>query len=399
MRINEIQAYPLRIPRDLDAALGTAGSPAPLEQRPGEARYRRAVSYPTVYATALETTIVRLVTNDGFVGWGEAQAPVVPEASAAVINVLLAPLLKGEDPSDPERLWDLMYDAMRVRGHHGGLYLDAMAGVDLAVWDVCGQAAQRPVSALLAGVVRRTIPLYISGLAGTSIQDKVAYAAGHAREGARAFKLFLDADEARLLETIDALRASLDPVPALFVDALWRLTLEHARHLVGALAEREIAWLEAPLEPEDLDGHRALAEGSAVPIALGEALRTTFEVKPWLEAKAVRVLQPDLGRTGLTGALRIARLASVYGVPLSPHVSVGFGPQIAAAAHFAAATPDVAWVECNPLVYDTANQFLTTPLVFDAAGIVPSAAPGLGATLSTERFERYSLVPPQESVS
>jgi D-galactarolactone cycloisomerase len=390
MRIARVQAFAIRIPRDHVAVVGTAGSPAPLREDSGR-RYQRAATYGTVYATALETTVVRVETTNGIAGWGEAQAPVVPEAAAAIVNLLLAPMLEGEDARDISRLWDLMYDAMRVRGHHGGFYLDAMAGVDLALWDIAGQAAGQSVSRLLASSGRPSVPVYVSGLRGATPDEKVAYASDLVDRGARAFKLFLDADEAVLLDTIDALRSGVPPGIELFVDALWRLDCPAAARLAVALSHRGVSWLEAPLAPEDIAAHASLVSRVPMPIALGECLRTTFEVRPWLDAHAVSILQPDLGRTGITGAMRIAAMAAAADVPLAPHVSVGLGPQIAAAAHFSAACGGVQILECNPLVYETANQFLRVPLTFDPASVTLPTAPGLGVDVDIEALTPYRL--------
>lgn len=379
--VRAVAALPVRLSRDLEAATGSAGSPARLVTLATPRRYRRAATYGTVYSSAIETTLVRVETDDGRVGWGEAQAPVVPEASAAIVEHLLGPMLVGEPLPEPETWWDVMYDAMRVRGHHGGFYVDAMAGVDLALWDLAGQRHGAPVCRLLSDAPRASVPVYVSGLAGGTVDEKVAAARQHAAAGARAFKVFLDDTSDALVATIDRLRAELDPATTLMVDALWRLTLDEACSLAEALAARRVAWLEAPLAPEDVIGHAALARCSAVPIALGENLRTTFEVQPFLEAGAVQVLQPDLGRTGITGARRIAALATASGLAVAPHVSIGLGPQIAAAAHVSAATLSVTWLEANPLVYEMAQRFQTNRWSWDVQRVELPAAPGLGCAV------------------
>ena len=334
-----------------------------------------------MYSSSFETTLVRIETDDALVGWGEAQAPVLPEASAAIITHLLGPMLEGEPLPAPEEWWDVMYEAMRVRGHHGGFYVDAMAGIDLALWDLDGQRAGRAASRLLSDTPRARLPVYISGLVGARVDQKVAFAREHVARGARAFKLFLDASTDDLLRTLDDLRAGLPAEIVLLVDALWRLSLEDACRFAEALAQRHVGWLEAPLIPEDVAGHGELARRSPVRLAIGECLRTVFEVQPFLDAGAVHVLQPDLGRTGLSGARRIGALAARAGVALAPHVSVGLGPQIAAAVHFSAAEPRVEWLEVNPAVYATAQQFQTTSWTWDAEGIGVPDRPGLGCVV------------------
>ena len=289
---------------------------AALEPPATPRRYRRAATYGTVYSSDLETTLVRVETDDGRVGWGEAQAPVVPEASAAIVEHLLGPMLVGEPLPEPEAWWDVMYDAMRVRGHHGGFYVDAMAGVDLALWDLAGQQRGAPgvPAAQRRAATRRCRSTSPDSPARRSTR-RSASARAHAAAGAPAFKLFLDDTPDALLATLDRIRHELDRRHHAHGRRAVAARARGGRSLADAPSRRGgVAWLEAPLAPEDVAGHAALARRSAVPIALGENLRTTFEVQPFLDAGAVHVLQPDLGRTGLTGARRIAALAAASGV-------------------------------------------------------------------------------------
>lgn len=383
--IARVEAFAVRLPRDTQAAEGTAGSPAPLVDQAG-ARYRRAATYPTVYSSHLETMLVRVQTVSGVVGWGEAQAPVAPEIARTIVDTLLAPLLADADALAPEALWQQMYSAMRVRGHTGGFLLDAIAAIDIALWDICGQVYGQPVYRLLGGPCRERVPCYVSGLTGSTLEEQVA-AARALR--ARGFKVFLSRTEDECLATVAALRDTLGPEPMLAVDALWRLDVARAVRFARALARFDVRWLEAPLVPEDVRGHGVLARRSPVPIAIGESYRTRFEVRPFFEHGAVGVLQPDLGRSGLTEARKLAVLADTYHVPVAPHVSVGLGPQIAAALHFAAAIPNLLMLECNPLVYDVASRMSRPPLAWGVDSLVPPDRPGLGIAVDEAAIHPY----------
>ena len=130
--------------------------------------------------------------------------------------------------------------------------------------------------------------------------------------------------------------------------------------------------------PENAVAHGELARSIDTPIALGESYRTRFEPIHFFEAKAMRYVQPDLGRTGITEALAIAERSRELGLKIVPHVSIAMGPQIAAAIHFAAATPNCPILEYNPAILRTANRFLAQPLhCVDGQYQVPSG-PGLG---------------------
>ena len=136
MKIRSVTAFAIRIPRNMSEARGTAGSPAQLVA--GTSAYRSAVSYQTLYSSMIETALIRIETDDGLIGWGEAQSPVAPEVVVSIVGTILGPLLLGEDPMAHERLWSRMYNAMRVRGHTGSFLLDAIAGIDTALWDIRG---------------------------------------------------------------------------------------------------------------------------------------------------------------------------------------------------------------------------------------------------------------------
>lgn len=387
MKIKRVRAIPVKLPRNLAADTGSAGSPARLV---GQKPYRPAERYDTIYSTQIETTLVQVETEVGLVGWGEAQSPVAPEVTAAIIETLLGPLIAGEDALAPEQLWHQMYSAMRARGHGGGFYLDAIAGIDIAVWDLCGKAFGQPVCRLLGGPCRKEIPYYISGLTGATQPERIAFVSRFVDQGHRDFKLFMNASPAECLATIDDLLATLGGRANFSVDALWRLKPKQALKFADELAARNVGWLEAPLAPEDVAGHARLAERAELPIAIGESYRTRFELLPFFEQRALDIVQPDLGRVGITEVRKIAALAETFHIAVAPHVSIGLGPQIAAALHFATACPNLLMLECNPTIYEIANRFLKNPVAIAPAGLKAPEAPGLGIELNLVDLEPFA---------
>jgi D-galactarolactone cycloisomerase len=388
--IARVEAFALRLPRDTAETTGTAGSPVSLAPL-SSSRYRWASTYPTVYSDHIETLLVRVQTSDGVVGWGEAQAPVAPEIPRTIVDVLLGPLALGEDALAPERLWSRLYSAMRVRGHTGSFLLDAIAAIDMAIWDICGKVAGQPLARLLGGPCQDPVPCYVSGLHGASVDARVAEAVRLFGGGARAFKLFLSDREADCLETVRAVRAALGPEVRLAVDALWRLDEARAIRFAEALAPSDVLWLEAPLAPEDVRGHARLARRSPLPIALGECYRTRFEILPFFERGAIGVLQPDLGRSGITEARKLAILADTHHVSVAPHVSIGLGPQIAAAAHFAAAIPNLLLLECNPRVFEVSARLARGALDWSVASVRIPQEPGLGIQIDEDAVRHIAI--------
>jgi D-galactarolactone cycloisomerase len=370
MRIANVEAIPFRIARDMGGgATGSAGSPTLLA--PGRGDYRWSEAYPALYSVNIETALIKVTLDTGMVGWGEAQAPLAPEVACAIVDRLLAPVLIGVafdgSVAEIEHLWMQMYSTMRVRGQTGGFMLDAISGVDIALWDLAGKIVGVPVSALIWDP-KAKVPAYISGLSGP---DKAEAARPFANQGFGKFKLFLDGSWPAMLADVESVRRlGLDVA----VDALWHLDPNDA----PSLDPYSAMWLEAPLPPEDPIAHGALARSITTPIAVGESYRTSFEFAPFFREHAMRIVQPDLGRCGITEALRIARIAAAHGLPIVPHVSIAMGPQVAAAIHFAAAVENCSLLEYNPKVLEVANRFLVEPLIMKDACYHLSERPGLG---------------------
>jgi galactonate dehydratase len=147
------------------------------------------------------------------------------------------------------------------------------------------------------------------------------------------------------------------------------------------LDARDALWFEAPLAPEDPLAHAALACAVRTPIAIGESYRTRFEMMPFFRTAAVKVFQPDLGRCGITEGMRLAAMAADAGVPVAPHISIAFGPQVAAALHFAAATGGCDLAEYNPHALSVANRYLAEPIALDGTSYIVPRGPGLGIEL------------------
>lgn len=370
MKIASVEAIPVRLPRP-QRAVGTAGSPT--ELRPGSGDYRWSETVGALYSIHFETALVKVVTDSGITGWGEAQAPLAPEVACEIARLLLRAVIEGQEFDGSvaaiSALWDRMYGSMRVRGQTGGFMLDAISGVDIALWDIAGQVQDQRVCDLI-GEAADSVPAYLSGISGAD---------NPAAQDFRTFKLFLDADTAALLARFDALRHHL-PDARIAVDALWRLDEETAASFGAELDRRGALWLEAPLIPEDVSAHAALARRIRTPLALGESYRTRWELAPFLRERAVGIVQPDLGRCGITEFLRIAAMARHAGAKVIPHVSIAMGPQIAAAIH-AAAGARCELLEFNPSVLAIANEWLQEPIrVTGAAWQVPRG-PGLGIGL------------------
>lgn len=355
----------------------------------GSTGYTVSPPWRSLYSPRFESLLVRVEAADGTVGWGECLAPVGPEIPAAIVNRLLAPTLIGQDANTPRPTWTALRNLMRERGHLVGHQADALAAVDIALWDLAGRLAGRSVCDLVGGAFRRTLPTYLSGLPGSSDAERAALAREWADRGVRTVKLHLGHGVTSDLATVDAIRAAA-PELRIALDAHWVYGLHDALALAHGLAERGVWFLEAPLEVEDLTGHSELAARSPLPIAVGEALRNRYEFSQWLDARAMALAQPDVGRTGVTEALAIAEVAAARHVPVAPHHSTGLGVVLAAGLQVAAAVEQLAIFEYQATSTEVGAQILRNPITMTASTFTCPDGPGLGVDVDEDAVRRLA---------
>jgi galactonate dehydratase len=369
MKIVDVTTFPLKLRGD-DVYLGAA-----TRSNPEKSDYYTRPPWRSLYSDRYETLLVRITCDDGTEGWGEALAPVGPEIVQAIVDRLLTPALLQQDPRRVRPMWTRLSGLMRERGHLVGHQADALAAVDIALWDLAGKAAGLPVHALLGGAYRTAVPTYVSGLPVATDAERATLARNWIAQGAMSVKLHLGHGVEQDLATYDTVAATGMRVA---VDAHWAYDLADALRLGKALDARGAWFLEAPLAPEDVDGHRELAAALITPVAVGETLRNRFEFQLWLRERAMDIAQPDVGRTGITEAMAVAELASVHHVPVAPHHSVGLGVVLAAGIHVAAAIEAMPVFEFQPGPFPVANRILTRPLTGGPGSFHLPTAPGLG---------------------
>ncbi len=405
MRIVDVQAYAIRAPNPAREAYWgrrawVLGHPA---GERGGAPATAFGEYPArwrmraLYSEHFETTVVKVTTDQGVVGWGEGKAPVAPEATREIVHHVLRPVLLGADPTDVEVLWERMYSLMRMRGHTTGFFLEAISGVDIALWDILGKVAGLPVCKLLGGMYTDRVRVYASSLPGLRDPGDRAGAEGLARQaiqlverGFKAIKLGIGSGVEADVKTVEAVRQAVGPEVLLFTDAGGNYDVPRAIALGRALEPLKVGWLEAPLPPEQVDGYAQVAHALALPVA-SDLIISRYQTHHYLSQRALDVVQPDVCRSGgLSDCKKIADLADVYGVAIAPHVSIGSAIQFAATAHFAAAIPNLLvseyWIGENPL----GNPILREPLSLEGGHLRVPLGPGLGIEVNEAALLAYA---------
>ena len=344
----------------------------------------RPVSPPSAWVGGLAKQIlVRIDTDAGLTGWGEAFAYGAPLAVCNVVDEALAPVLLGEDPTRIEALLDRLQRVLMIWGRRG-LGMFAIAGVDLALWDLAGKSLGAPVWRLLGGRAQPSVRAYASLLRYASPSDVEQVAAALAADGYTAIKLH-QTD----VESVAVARDAVGEDVELMLDTNCPWTVEEAIAMARRLEPLALRWLEEPVwPPEDYAGLARVRAAAAVPIAAGENESTAFGFRALLDAGAADIVQPSVTKVGgLSEMRKVAVLASAANVTLVPH-SFYYGPGLAATLHFALATPGVPYVEFPTCELEA--SLLAEPLRCVDGRVTIGEAPGLGADPDPGVIARYA---------
>lgn len=372
-KIKTVESFIVSIPRDTPY-LGALGP----DERVTERGYLIRQGNGTIYPTTDRSVLIKITADDGTVGWGETYGIVAPTAVTSIIDDVLGPVIVGRDPRDPVVIQEDLYDLMRVRGCFGGFYVDAIAGVDIAVWDLYGKLLGQPLVKLLGGQRRATIPAYVSGLPATTLDQRLALARRFQAQGFNAFKYAAVVSFDGIVQEMRVLREGLGPDARLMVDLHWKFTAQEAIQLVEQLMPYRPYFVEAPCQPEDQEGQAHVGASIKVPLALGEEWRTVYEYRPRMERRAMSIVQPEMGHTGPSQFMQIARMANAFHMKVIPHASIGIGIFQAASLHAAAALPNCPMHEYQHSVFDRNLQYVQTSMRCAAGAFTLPDGPGLG---------------------
>ncbi len=336
----------------------------------------------------VRSVFLEIETDEGVTGL----AGPVPHEVAYAIDQQFSRLLVGEDPTANERLWDKMYrDAVHGRK---GVAMMAISTIDCGLWDLRGKWLDVPVHRLLGGPIRETIPAYASALGYSLDPEKVhAQASRFIAEGYTATKWFprgapTDGRDGikRNIELARTLREAIGPDNDFMLDAWMSWDAPYTVMMSEVLEEFRPRWLEEPTMPDMIDACARARDRSRVPIATGEHEYTRWGIKQLLDAGAADVLQPDTyWAGGITEMVKIAALASCYGIPVIPHGhSVPANIQLSAALPI----PSVPLVEYLVKWNDLLQYFWKEPVGPVNGMVTVPKGPGMGVEIDPAKIER-----------
>jgi L-alanine-DL-glutamate epimerase-like enolase superfamily enzyme len=319
VKITAVQTLVLNMPMVIDGATPMLG---------GRAR------------TSIDMLLVRIDTDAGLTGWGEAFGHRIFPATRAAIDTLLGPMCVGRDASAIGALTDDLQRTLHGVGR-GGPTLYALSGLDIALWDLAGKAAGLPLYRLLGGAARADLPAYASLLRYGTAKAVTHYTEQALARGYRHIKLH----EITVPEIAAAREVTGAGVP-IMVDTNCPWTVTEAIAMARRLAPLELTWLEEPVwPPENLAGLAEVRARGGIPTAAGENYNTVWDFRRACESGALSYAQPSVTKIGgVTELRKVITVAEALGVPVVPH-SAYFGPGLLASIHCIAAMPGETLVE------------------------------------------------------
>ncbi|HVY21085.1 MAG TPA: mandelate racemase/muconate lactonizing enzyme family protein [Bauldia sp.] len=369
MKIASVEAIPLVAPLDEESQRTALGG------RPNAA-----------------LVLVVIKTDDGIVGYGEALARYSLRSYVSIIEDLLAPIVIGQDPFEVERLWQKMSHVFT--GKISGLLLEAVAAVDIALWDIMGKSVGLPVHRLLGSMGRDRIKVYASSISWGADKTAKAQTEAAVRQGFPMIKIKIGPTVEKALARARFVREIAGPEIQLCADGNCAFDFDDALAVARGLHELGFYWFEEPVIVEDIEAYHRLRLQSPIRIASGESEHTVFGCRDIIARGSVGVIQPDVARSGgITETRRIAALGYAFGVPFAPHVGFSGAVCVAASLQLCAAAPNFLTFECmtfpNPLREELATLNLGDPdKLIDGCVALPSG-PGLGIEIPARNIERF----------
>ncbi|MEL6682611.1 MAG: mandelate racemase/muconate lactonizing enzyme family protein [Pseudomonadota bacterium] len=369
------------------------------------------LGYSQQYYTRRTAHLVEVSTSEGITGWGECFGPgPIAVANKGIVEGVIAPMVLGLNPMDRDVIWHKVYNLMRDHGQKG-MPMQALSGVDIALWDIAGKVMGQPLHILLGGAHRKSVPAYGYGmmLKQESVANHLARfkdeAAAILDMGFKATKMKTGLGPETDVKLCAAVARGVEGRGRFMVDANHCYTTSDAFYVGRALDEMGAYWFEEPVAPEDHDGYRELRAGLKTNISGGEAEFGRWGWRAILENRGLDIAQPEVcALGGITEYQRVLALCHAHFTPVVNHV---WGSAIAVATnlHLLAAMPPLPG-GLNPwepmLEFDTTHNSFRDELLLDGLDIQSQVAatggyvrvpqgPGLGVTPDPAFVKSYAL--------
>ena len=328
------------------------------------------LGYSQQYYKHRTAHLVEIETDVGITGWGECFGPGnIALANKFIVEKVIQPLIKGENPTNKEYIWHKVYNSLRDSGQKG-MPIQALSGIDIALWDILSKKANLPLYQLLGGKCNNQIPVYGYGmmLQKKPVEQLIELFQKEAKEikekNFKAMKMKIGIGPKDDLKLVKAVREAIGDDYKLMVDANHAYNLSDALYVGKGLDEMNIYWFEEPVAPEDYEGYKELKKKLNTNIAGGEAEFTKYGWNQLIKNRCVDIAQPEVcGLGGITEYLKVSALAQSNFIPIINHVW-GSALSIAVNLHLLTSMPDMpgGLFPSKPMLeFDTTskNKFIT----------------------------------------
>jgi L-rhamnonate dehydratase len=343
--------------------------------------------------------LIRIETDEGIVGYGEVDSS--PEVGKAAIDAEMShgtcyglrEILIGMDPFDIEQIWEVMY---RKTNYYGrlGVVMHAMSGVDMALWDILGKAAGKPIHKLLGGSFCEDVRAYASMLMPETTQQVRELVHRYAEQGFTAMKFGygpLGKDVRRDVALAAAAKEAAGLDVEVMIDIGHGYTLKMAMQAARQFETLGIYWMEEPFPPEAIEDYQRLCDSTSLRIAAGEQDVGRWAFRRLIWDAHLDVIQPDISRVGgLTEAKRIAYMAHEANRVCVPH-AFRTGVLVAACLHLIAAIPNSAFLEFSVTDSTLRRELLVEPFQVVRGRVAVPTKPGLGVEINPEAIKKYAI--------
>ena len=307
----------------------------------------KELGYSQQYYKHRTAHLVEIETDEGITGWGECFGPGnIALANKYIVEKVIQPLIIGEDPINKEYIWHKVYNLLRDSGQKG-MPIQALSGIDIALWDILAKKAKLPLYQLLGGKTNNKIPVYGYGmmLQKKSVEELCELFKKEANQikekNFKAMKMKVGLGPKEDLKLVSAVREAIGDDFKLMVDANHAYNKNDALYVGRGLDEMEIYWFEEPVAPEDYDGYKELKEKLKTNIAGGEAEFTKYGWNQLIKKNCIDIAQPEVcGLGGITEYLKVSALAQSNFIPIVNHVW-GSALSVAVNLHLLTSLPDM----------------------------------------------------------
>jgi L-alanine-DL-glutamate epimerase-like enolase superfamily enzyme len=335
-----------------------------------------------------DCVVVEIQSDEGVTGWAQPHYLGNGRSLAETLAGFVKPLIVGEDPRYPERIWQKVWAADRI----GFMSMLAHGGVDVAIWDLNAKLAGRPLYHLLGGS-RERVRAYASTTTLDTVDDYVVLAEDMMQRGFTAIKLHCWGDPDRDIEACEAVRSTVGSGVDLMLDAVGTYNHDQAIRVGRALERLDFHWYEEPLQHNDMYGYQDLVQRLDIPIAGCELLGGgLYDYPAWITSRAIDIIRPGAGfMRGITPQRKAAALCEAFGMRCEPP-TYGFPLMQVANLHVICSIGNCEFFE-YPVPMDMLNQLTTSVLELDSEGYVTvPQEPGLGLSIDLDELDERTEV-------